>query len=75
MRHYPIMNLRNELFINQIVRNNMACVNESIAISLRGITIDNICVAVGYGSVNGDVVNACGTINTNLREDIKEYEY
>ena len=53
----------------------MARVNESITISLREITIDNICVAVGYGSVNGDVVNACSTINTNLREGIKEYGY
>lgn len=69
------MNLRNELVINQIIRNNMARVNESITISLREITIDNICVAVGYGSVNGDVVNACSTINTNLREGIKEYGY
>jgi hypothetical protein len=53
----------------------MARVNESVTISLREITIDNICVAVGYGSVNGDVVNACVTINTNLREEIKEYDY
>jgi hypothetical protein len=53
----------------------MVSMKESIAASLREITIDNICVAVGYGSVNGDVVNACVTININLREEIREYEY
>ena len=75
MLHYKIMNLRNELVINQIIRNNMVSMKESIAASLREITMNNICVVVGYGSVNGDVVNACSTINTNIREEIKEYGY
>jgi len=53
----------------------MASMKESITAPLREITMNNICVAVGYGSVNGDVVNACSSINTNLREEIKEHGY